>query len=249
MERAFVRRDERIQRILEIAIREGIVYVADMAKQFDRSKSMIGRDFNVLRDKGLVERLNGKAIPTGFPLVVAEADVLPATAMALAQLIGDNQAIILEAGAVSLQLAQHVSKDLRIVVVTNSPAVAMTFSNHPKVEVWVIGGKLRSGVLIPTKKEETQILQRISAALCVLGTCNLDLKTVSTPDSEQAELKSEMMSTALKVAVSVSDESLGSTSSYFVGPLNRITHIIPASDVSNKKLKPYEKVGINIVRG
>lgn len=246
---------ERLRNLRELFLKEVVVYPAILPQTYGVAPSTIWRDLAELEEEGFIKTSRGRAALTtapavGYhPLPTTESRINPSAAKAVAQLISENQAVILDWGPVSLQIAQHVSKDRRAMVVTNSPIVGRTFQDHPKIDVWVIGGKQRGEILVPSKKEEVPILQRIRAEICVLGTCNIDSEAVSTSDSEQeAELKSEMMSSASKVVVTVTAESLGSTSGYLVGPLKKITHIVTAGDIPAKKLRPYENKGITVIR-
>jgi DeoR/GlpR family transcriptional regulator of sugar metabolism len=244
-----------LEEIKEILLREGIAYVAALAPLFNVSKTAIQRDFNFFQEEGWVRHEHGRAIVIATPpaalhaLTSVESKVAQSAAEAVAQLIRDDGTIILDGGAFSLQLVQYVPKDSQAIVITNSPVVAIAFSSHPKVVVRMIGGELRGGAVIPIREGEYDILKLSRPYLCVLGLCHLDLKEVTTSDPEEADLRGVMMDQATQVVVPVSIESLGSKSNFLVGPLKKITHIIPDSSVPNKKLKPYENLGIKIIRG
>lgn len=172
------------------------------------------------------------------------------TIKALAQLVRKDQAIILDWSTVTLQLSQHVPADLNVTVITNSPAIAASFSEHQQVKVRMIGGWLHNGGFVPSEKEETKFLEFIHVDLCVLGLCNLDRegRRISTSNPEQAKLRSAMIANASRVAVMVSNDTLDNSAIYTVGLLEKLTHIIPDSTVSDERLQPYKELGINIVR-
>ena len=229
---------------------------AKFAEEIDVPYPTVRRAFKELITDGLVEFFHGgiSAISSTSSSVVAPASktpqVLASTVDDLARLIQNGQAIILDWSPLTRQLAQHVSIDLRAIVITNSPVVATSFSEHRQVEVRMIGGRLHNEVLVPTEEEETKFLEIVHVDLCVLGLCDIDRKIgISTSDLDQRKIRKAMISNASNVVVQVSDENLGSASPYIIGPFSKITHIVTCNSVADEKLKPYEDSGITILRG
>jgi DeoR/GlpR family transcriptional regulator of sugar metabolism len=175
--------------------------------------------------------------------------VKPSVVETIAQLVEKDQAIILDWGPIALPLARYIPTDLRSTVITNSPAIALAFAEHQHIEVRMIGGQLREGALVPIEDEEIKFLKTLRVGLCVLGSCYVDLKGMTSPNREEAKLKEAMTANASKVIVVVSNENLDNAAKFIIGPLDRITHIVADSNVSAKKLKPYENRRIKIVEG
>lgn len=251
-----MRKAERKESIVATVNEKGEVYTADLVKKYEVSEDTIERDLKELEAEGRVERFHGGVKRLSSQAAIGTVDssvslsVKPTTIKAIAKLIQDNQAIILDWSPVATQLAQHLPTDIRATVITNSPTIATSFSGHHQVDVRMIGGWLHNGALVPTEEEETGFLKNmIHAHLCLLGVCNLDLEVgISTADLGWAKLRRAMISNASKVVVQVSDESLGSALPYIIGPFSKVTHILTNDSVSDEKLRPYEKSGITILR-
>ena len=54
-----------------------------------------------------------------------------------------NSCIFIDAGTTNLALAQALSPDLNITVVTNAPDIAALLINHPAAEVIMLGGQIQ----------------------------------------------------------------------------------------------------------
>lgn len=252
-----MRKAERKESIVVTVNTQAEVYTSDLVKKYGVSEDTIERDLKALEAEGRVERFHGGVKRLSYQARRDTADpvvnlsVETTGIQAISKLIQDNQAIILDWSPVTTQLARYLPTDLSATVITNSPAIATSFSGHKQVEVRIIGGRLQNEVLIPTEEEETSFLKNmVHAHLCVLGLCNLDLKVgISVPDLDQAKFRKAMISNASNVVVQVSNENLGSASPYIIGPFSKITHIVIDNSVSDEMLNPYKDSGITILRG
>lgn len=254
---------ERQQQILLIVTRKGAATVSELSEQFEVSQFTIRRDLDELADKKLILRGHGGAVSLGSNSGDIATSVThlrfterkdvnrpvePESVLAIARLVQNDQAIILDRSYLALSLSQHLADDLRAVVVTNSPEVAMTFNEHNQVEVRVIGGHLRNGILIPTSVEEIEFLQMTRSHLCVLGSCSLDSTIgISVSDPEHARVMRAMVANAAKVVTTVSLETLNNAARFIVGPLTKLTHLVVDNTLPNESLKPYMELGITIV--
>lgn len=254
---------ERQQQILSFVTTEGAALVSKLSKHFKVSPVTIRRDLDELANKNLILRDHGGAVSlqeksggilTGVtdlqPSVLNEVklSVEPANVLAIAQLIHAEGAIILDWGSLAMAIPQHIPNDLRAIVITNSPTIAMSFTKHSQVEVRVIGGRLRNNTIIPTSTEEIEFLQMTRSDLCILGSCNIDPKVgISVSDPEQARVMRAMITHANKVVAAVSPKELDNSARFIVSSLNKLTHLVVANNVPEEMLKPYEDLGVIVV--
>ena len=171
------------------------------------------------------------------------------TLEAVAKLIGDHQAVILEWSPLTEELHKYVSRSCAATIITNSPLVAVVFSEHENIKVRVIGGKLHNGSLIPVHEEEFAFLSGIRPELCVLGSCKLHLTngiTVSHSEAE-ARLKQLMIANASHVVAAVSADEIGTSGMYVVAPFQRLTHIALLGNGAGAKLKLFKAKGVEIL--
>jgi DeoR/GlpR family transcriptional regulator of sugar metabolism len=251
----------RFEKIKEFLLRAGKHHpeatIKALAEKFGISESMMRRNINYLRyidgsvvyKEGWVELV---AAPTATDPAPGsqERETAPSAIEAMAQLIQDDWAVILDGGAVSNQIAEMLSKkDAHATIFTNSLTVAITLSKHPKVRVRMIGSEVSGDVLMPIRGGVDGILGISRPNLCVLGPCHLDPEEVTTSDLDLAMLRHEMISNALQVALPITNARLGKKSTYQVDTLEKITYIIPDKSVPNEELIRYEDLGIKVIRG
>jgi DeoR/GlpR family transcriptional regulator of sugar metabolism len=124
------------------------VIAAELSKSLGVSHDTVRRDLLELVENGLVQRVNGGALP---PIAVgpnfrAHRGEAPASKRALARaaadLIRPGQLVVLDAGTTNECLARELPADLEATFFTNSPPVATALGEHPRSEVHMIGGRL-----------------------------------------------------------------------------------------------------------
>jgi DeoR/GlpR family transcriptional regulator of sugar metabolism len=245
---------ERQQHILAALQRQGKVVASELSATLEVSEDTIRRDLRKLAEAGLLKRVHGGALPASPAAAsyVARQTMAPlakaAIARAAAQLIQPGQVVIFDGGTTTLQVAQHLPADLPATVVTNSPPVALALAGHPHVEVVLVGGRLDKGSLVAIGAATVEAFHMLRADLCLLGICSLHPEVgISVPDMEEAYVKRAMIASAAEVAALASAEKLGTASTYTVGPLNDLTHLITEPGVSDELIAPYRALGITVV--
>src|SRR4051812_21525787 len=107
--------EERHQQILDLVSRQGFVALADLARAIRVSESTIRRDLDHLNDRGLVRRTRGGAIHTpgddgSLPALeersARQIDEKRQIARAAAARISDGDAILLDGGTTTLEVAR-----------------------------------------------------------------------------------------------------------------------------------------------
>jgi DeoR/GlpR family transcriptional regulator of sugar metabolism len=246
---------ERRQYILEALRRDGKVLATELSAALNVSEDTIRRDLRELAEAGLLQRVHGGALPrspaaASFAIRQSQApSAKAAIASAAAQLVRNDQVIILDGGTTTLQVAQRLPLDLRATIVTNSPPIAIALAEHPTIEVVVVGGRLLKDALVTIGAATVEALHMIRADLCMLGVCSLHPEIgISVPDLEEAHVKRAMIAGAAEVVALAGAEKLGTAAPYIVGPLSDLTHLVTERTVSDEMLAPYRAQGITIVR-
>lgn len=247
-------KEERQRRILEILHQEGSVLATELSYTLHVSEDTIRRDLRDLFDAGSIQRVHGGALlraPVGQyaerqkQFVTAKAEI----AQAAIQLVRDGQVIILDGGTTTLQVAQRLPHDLRATVITNSPPVIMALSEHPSIEVIMLGGRLYKESLVTVGVETVEALHTYQADICMLGICSLHLDVgISVPEREELFVKRAMIASSAEVVALASAEKLNTAAPYVVGPIKDLTHLVTESSVSDDILIPYHYMGITTIK-
>jgi DeoR/GlpR family transcriptional regulator of sugar metabolism len=245
---------ERRDHILEALKRDGKVLASELSVALSVSEDTVRRDLKDLSDAGLIQRVHGGALPRSTVpprfLDRQEAHVSAKSAIADAalKLIKNGQVIILDGSTTTLQLAQRLPRDLAVQVVTNSPPIAMALSEHPSVEVIMLGGRLYKPAQAVVGAATLRQLAEVRADVCFLGLHGLHPEAgLMTTDMEESFVKRQMMASSAKVAALVTAEKLGTVSSFVVGPAEDLTHLVTEGGVPRELLSPYQALGVEIV--
>ncbi len=254
-EKTMMLKEEREQYILATLKKEGKVVATDLSRLLDVSEDTIRRDLRRMAGAGLLQRVHGGALPAS-PAVAAftvrQQQSLPAKsaiAAAAVGLIQQGQVIIMDGGTTMVQAAHRLPVDLQATIITNSPAVAVALADYAHIEVVLIGGCLLKESLVTVGAATVEALSQIRADLCLLGVCSLHPDVgLSVPHLEEGHVKRAMIASAAEVAALATADKLGTATTYTVGPLSELTHLVTEAEISADTLAPYRKMGLSIVQ-
>lgn len=246
---------ERRHHILKLLQRDGKIVAKELSEEWGLSEDTIRRDLRDMATEGLLLRVHGGALPVSPAsarfserqhLAVSAKAVI---AQAAAKLVHDGQVVLFDGGTTNIQVAQHLPHDLRGTIITNSPLLAATLSEHHHLDVVILGGHLFRESMVTMGAETIQSLDHVRADLCMLGICSLHPEIgISTGNLEESYLKRKMIEHAAEVVALASIEKLNTAAHYVVGPLTDISEIITELSVPDDVLKPYRELGIAITQ-
>jgi hypothetical protein len=143
--------------ILNIARAFGRVMVEDLARRFEVSAQTIRKDLNDLCDHRSLTRIHGGAIiASGVENLAYEArrfvaaDEKKAIGAAAAALIPNGCSLFINIGTTTEEVASALTSHEDLLVITNNLNVAMLLYRHPRIEVIVAGGAVRSRSTTPS---------------------------------------------------------------------------------------------------
>src|SRR5262245_17157442 len=246
---------ERRRLILDQLRAEGKVLAAELSVEFGVSPDTIRRDLDELAREGRLQRVHGGALPP--PVAVGGYEVRrrrdtaekAEIAQAAAALAASGQVIILDGGTTALEVARHLAPDLRAMVVTTSPPVAVALAEHPSVEVTLVGGALDKEALVTVGGAAVEALRGVRADLCYLGVCGLHPEVgITTTNLEERHAKRAMIDVSARVVALANADKLGTAGPYVVAPLTELTHLVTERSAPPATLAPYRALGVEVVR-
>ena len=142
---------ERMQRVLQMLETRDSVHVTELAETFSVSEVTVRNDLSELARQGLAARVRGgvrsvqrSQSELGFDFRLRlEVERKRAVARAAAEMVGDGEAIALDASTTAYYLALELRAKRELVVVTNGILVAASLADAPGINVLVTGGMLR----------------------------------------------------------------------------------------------------------
>jgi DeoR/GlpR family transcriptional regulator of sugar metabolism len=193
--------EERMRRVLELLETRDSVPVAELAESFSVSEVTVRSDLASMARQGLVARVRGGVqalsrghLEVGFDLRL-RLDVARkcAIARAAAALVGEGEAVALDASTTAYYLALELRAKRELVVVTNGLLVATALADAPGITVLVTGGTLRLSAMSLVGDLGTDVLRTTRINKGFLGARGLSLERgLMDLNPDEVRIKQEM---------------------------------------------------------
>jgi DeoR/GlpR family transcriptional regulator of sugar metabolism len=247
---------QRKQFLTERLRRDGQLLAKPISQELGVSEDTIRRDLRELAAEGLLRRVHGGALPVSPAAVLsaAERERAPsaekrALAAAAARLVGAGQAVLLDGGSTNLLLARELPRDLSATILTSSPAVALALSEHERLEVVLLGGRMVRRAGTTSGPEAIDAIRTVSADLCFLGVCSLDAAAgITCAEREELFVKRAMIERSAEVVAVATADKLGAVAPHVVAPIGELTRLLTSELASEERLAPYAAAGVELVR-
>ena len=195
---------ERKNEILKILQKEHRVLVSELSHRYEVTEETIRRDLDKLEKEGFVRKTYGGAVLKSntnveMPLKIREKTQRSEKAMiaaAVADLVEENDAIILDASSTSLVIAKALKKKKNIVVITNSIEILIEFAGSNNIKTISTGGVVRDASYSLTGKIAEDMLAHFNVDKVILSCKGIDLKKGCTDSNEEESYIKQAMNRA-----------------------------------------------------
>ncbi|AZA11595.1 DeoR/GlpR family DNA-binding transcription regulator [Corynebacterium gerontici] len=253
--------EERRRQIASLTAVEGRVNVTELASRFEVTAETIRRDLAVLDREGVVHRVHGGAVAnqtfqtTEFSLDTRARSASGAKnsiAHAALRYLPDMQGgMFLDAGTTTAALAdlicvQPAAKHWSIV--TNSLSIALTLANAGLDEIQLLGGSVRAITQAVVGDTALRALALMRADVAFIGTNALTLDHgLSTADSQEAAIKSAMITNAHKVVVLCDSTKMGTDYLVSFGSIDDIDVIVTDANAPESFVKALRERDVEVI--
>ena len=192
---------ERMQHVLRMLETRDSVPVSELSETFAVSEVTVRSDLTALARQGLVARVRGgvRALQqgqseVGFDLRLRlEVERKRAIAKRAAAMIGESEAIAIDASTTGYYLALELRAKRELVVVTNGLLVATALADAPGISVIVPGGALRLSAMSLVGDFGTDMLRSTRINKGFLGARGLSIERgLMDLNPDEVRIKQEM---------------------------------------------------------
>jgi DeoR family fructose operon transcriptional repressor len=231
--------DQRRHEILSLVESEGFVSLQILSNRTGVSESTVRRDLEYLEKIGQIRRTRGGAAYVGesiTPLDERAGQAFPekqAVGRAAAALVQGGEAILLDGGTTTLEVARNLTgKSLQ--VVTNSIPVVNLLATQPQIELVVIGGYLypKTGVALGPLAMEA--LSQIHVRRLFMSVGGITEKGLYNSNALLADTERSMLAAAEEVVVVADSGKFGHSALAHLCPLSRVHRVVVDAGISEE---------------
>jgi len=214
-------RQELIERLLAS---EGRVSVVGLSRRFDVTTETVRRDLDLLEQSGALRRVHGGAVTidrasTTEPSLGDRQNRRAAAKTAIARRAldalgeGFRGSVFVDAGTTTAALASQLAPRLGgrpIDVVTHALTIATTLATVPQASLTLIGGRVRGLTAAAVGADTVRAIGTLRPDVAFLGANGISAAFgISTPDPDEAAVKTAIVRAARRVVLVADAEKLG----------------------------------------
>ncbi len=248
--------EERLDQILALLHAQERVSVADLSERFSVSTVTIRNDLTTLEQRGHLIRTYGGAMlnpnmsmePPAFAFrKELNAPQKDRIGRAAAQLVGNGDAVALDASTTAWYLARQLKNHRELTIVTNGLFIALEFLDSPGVSVVMPGGVFRVASVSLVGDQGAGILEHYHVQRGFLGAAGLTLEEGLTDTNQyEAQLKRRMMERSKEVIAIVDSSKWGQVTFAPLVPIERIDRIITDDGAPPDMIAALRERGIDV---
>src|SRR5437016_10087524 len=245
-----------MQQVLRMLETRDFVLVSELSVAFAVSEVTVRSDLSALAQQGLVARVRGgvRALQqgqseVGFDLRLRlEVERKRAIARAAAEMIGEGEAVAIDASTTAYYLALELRAKRELVVVTNGLLVATALADAPGISVLVTGGMLRLSAMSLVGDLGTEVLRTTRINKGFFGARGLSLERgLMDLNPDEVSIKQEMAD-ACEQVYGIFDGTKWHRSALlaFVATEN-LTGIFTDSSAPAAEIEAWRAAGVNVI--
>ena len=245
---------ERQQLILEKLGTDKKVTLVDLGQILNVSYDSVRRDIIELEDRGLLKKVHGGAIAHSYlsmksskGLGIVNTEFVTIAKKAL-KLFENNKIILMDGGTTNFYIAEQLPKNLEITIITNNPHLATALSEHPKIEIIMLGGSFYKRYQITIGSKTIKDLEHIQADLYFMGTNSISIESgLAIRHYEESILKQKMMNVSRRTVTCVLEEKINRQENFKVCDFSDLDYLITSISPTDELLKGFRNKEVEIL--
>jgi DeoR family fructose operon transcriptional repressor len=226
---------DRQRQIYMLALSQGSVDVADLARRYGVTTETIRRDLSDMQSRNLLRRVHGGAVPIeriNHEPMLAAREVVNAEeklriATKAAEEVPEHGSVIIDSGSTTQRLAEVFPVERDVHVVTNSLLTALTLSRRGLRQVTVLGGAVRTTTLAMVDETTRAQLQDMTVDVLFISCDGLSFQHgLTTPYREEHTIKRAMIERARRVVAMVDHSKFGNVQMFGFAAFDEIDVLV-----------------------
>lgn len=236
-----VERTEREAVILDQLAKDGSLSVAALSADLGVSEVTIRTQLRALEQRGLLTRTHGGAQPSSIQNVLSRrsqhAEAKERIAQAAAELVRDDDRIMIEAGTTTSLIVRHLVGRRGVQIVTNSTLVLAQARLNAELTVILTGGTFHRPSESLVGPAALRTIGDFNVRLAFIGTDGFTVERgLTTQFAEGAEVISKMHDRAEETWLLADSSKYGRTGFVSVLPIDALAGIITDSGIRPEPL-------------
>lgn len=243
--------DQRRNTILQITEQQGFVAMQQLVDQVGVSESTVRRDLEHLEKIFQIRRTRGGASYVGESLTPFDERFTRAfpekqsVGRAAAALVQPGEAVLLDGGTTTLEVARHlVGKSLQ--VVTNSLPIVNLLANQPQIELIFLGGYVYPKTGVALGPLTMAALAEIHVRRLFVSVGGITERGLFNSNALLVETERLMLAAAEEVVVVTDSSKLGHSALAHLCPLEKVHRVVVDSGISPEWRQVLRDAGITV---
>ena len=246
--------EQRRQRVLDLVSRRGFISLNDLARQVRVSESTLRRDLDYWHQQGAVKRTHGGAIYLGdgssLPALeersASQLDEKRAIAQAAAARMRDGDAVLLDGGTTTLEVARLlVGRPMQIV--TNSLPIANLFASSRETDLIMLGGYVYPKTGVALGPLTVRMLSDVHVNQALLSVSGITAKGLFNGNLLLVETQKQIMGCADEVVVVADHTKIGRPALAFLCELGAVDTLIVDPGLSCEQRAMLTKADVRLI--
>lgn len=246
----------RQQAIADLVNQQGNITVNDLCSRFEVSPATIRNDLRDLEVRGSLKRTHGGAISckkSAYELNTYQKEVQSieekrAIAKAAMGYIHEGDAIALDSGTTTFEMAQLLTGFRDITVVTNDLQIASWLECNTTVAVILVGGTVRRHFRCTTGQQAIDMLSVLHVDKAFIAANGMSIiKGLTTPNVDMAGVKKKMIESADKVILIADSSKIERKAFVSYAAISQLDVLITDEYADNGFVEALRGAGITVV--
>lgn len=192
---------QRLEKIVNIVNEKQSIDTLYLCQKLNASEATIRRDLTNLHKQKKIVKVRGGAKCLDDHLITKDTSISSRKnehvnekikiAKYCASIIEENDYVYIDSGSTTEMLAQYINTS-GVSFVTNSVSIALTLTRKG-IETYIIGGKLKRSTESIIGTSALVELDKFNFSIGFFGTNGISKEGLTTPDSEEADIKKKAM--------------------------------------------------------